>query len=156
VDLNLTKPEKIFTVKDHVGAMVCDREDSVMYGVSWEARRITRWTFGGMEQYRYNTPSHFLVYQDAKYVGDHLMLASGMSKIKFISDGQEEFWKFGSMALVELATGKIVNEIPVLIYCGNGCVITHNPMDVMIRDQKLQFIFTPDDNETMIYIYECR
>jgi len=154
VDTDLTKAEKIFTVGDHIGALVYDRDDDLLYGLSWGSRRIYCWTPVGFELYRYNNPSHFVDYQDAKYVGDNLMLASGMNNFNFGVAGQKDIREFGGMALIELPTGRIVNEIPILIYCGNGCVITHNPMDISVSDQKLQFYFAPEDNKTTIYIYQ--
>ena len=154
VDTNLTNAEKIFTVGDHIGGLVYDRDDDLLYGLSWGSRRIYCWTPGGFELYRYKNPSHFVDYQDAKYVGDNLMLASGMNKFNFGIAGQKDVREFGGMALIELPTGRIINEIPVLVYCGNGCVITHNPMYISISNEKLQFYFAPQDNKTIIYIYQ--
>jgi hypothetical protein len=154
VDPNLRKAEKVFTVRDHIGDLVYDRDSNLLYGASWGSRRIYCWTPEGYEIFRYSNPSHFVDYQDGKYVGDNLMLASGMNKFNFGSGDQEDVREFGGMVLIELSTGRIVNAIPVLIYCGDGCIVTHNPMGVEVTDGKLQFYFAPENDETTIYIYQ--
>ena len=95
-------------------------------------------------------------FQDDKYVGANMMLASGMNNFDFGAGGQKDIREFGGLALIELATGKIVHEVPVMAYQGEGTVITHNPMDVKLRDGKLTFYFAPEDNQTSIYIYQAQ
>ncbi len=156
VDVDQMKAEEMFSVPDHIGGLVYDREADLLYGLSWGSRTIYCWTPNGAELYRYDNPSHYVDFQDAKYVGANMMLASGMNNFDFGAGGQKDIREFGGLALIELATGKIVHEVPVTVYQGEGTVISHNPMDVKLRDGKLTFYFAPEDNQTSIYIYQAQ
>ena len=84
------------------------------------------------------------------------MIASGMNKLDFGYGGLEAIRELGGMALIDLPTGKIVHEVPIMIYLDGEMVISHNPMDVEVNVGQLNFYFAPEDNHTTIYIYQPR
>ena len=155
VDIDKMQAEEMFSVSDHIGGLVYDRDANLVYGLSWGSRTIYCWTPEGSEKYRYNNASHYVDFQDAKYVGANMMLASGKNNLKFDVNGTKEVREIGGMALIELATGNIIHAVPVMLSQGDNTIITRNPMDVEIRDGKLTFYFAPEDNQTTIYIYQA-
>ena len=156
VDIDQLEAEEMFSVSDHIGGLVYDRDANLLYGLSWGSRTIYCWTPEGKEQYRYDNPSHYVDFQDAKYVGANMMIASGKNNLNFGVSDQKEVREIGGMALIELATGKINHAVPVMISKGDGAIITRNPMDVELRDGKLTFYFAPEDNQTTIYVYQAQ
>jgi len=156
VDTAFTQCEKAFTVRDHIGGLVYNKDKDLLYGFSWGSRRIYCWTSAGVELYRYSNPSHFIDYQDAKYIGDGCMLASGLNKFMVSPAKPQDLWELGGLAMIELATAKIVHEIPLLLRSDTGVIMTRNPMDVQLSDSSLRFYFAPEDNQTIIYIYQVR
>src|SRR3954469_3095844 len=69
VDPETMKADEMFRVDDHIGAIVHNNEDGTLHGVSWGSRRFYRWTEHGAETGQWLNPSHYLDYQDCKYVG---------------------------------------------------------------------------------------
>ena len=156
VDIDQMEAEEIFDVQDHIGGLVYDRDANLLYGLNWGWRIIYCWTPEGTEQYQYDNPSHYVDFQDAKYVGGHKMIASGMNKLDFGYGGLEAIRELGGMALIDLPTGRIVHEVPFMIHLNGRTVATRNPMDVELNGGNLNFYFAPEDNETTIYIYQPR
>ncbi len=153
VDPDLDRAEKMFTVQDHIGTLAYNRDLEQVYGFSWGSRRVYCWTTAGIELYRYNNPSHFLDYQDAKYVGREMVLASGLNKWTLESLGDPRTVEIGGMALIRPSDGKIIHEIPLNLHGPDGGTVARNPMDVAGENQNLQFYFAPEDNQTTIYVY---
>ncbi len=153
VDTDLDRAEKMFTVRDHIGTVAYNRDLEQVYGFSWGSRRVYCWTTAGIELYRYNNPSHFLDYQDAKYVGRELVLASGLNKWALDGPGVPRTVEIGGLALIRPSDGKIIHEIPLKLCGGDGGTVSRNPMDIAGENQSLQFYFAPEDSQTTIYVY---
>src|SRR3954468_8498943 len=79
VDPASMKATEVFRFADHVGAIVHNTDDRTLHGVSWGSRWFYRWTLdaGGRVTNADAAPgtlrtantSHYLDYQDCKYVG---------------------------------------------------------------------------------------
>src|SRR4051812_45351278 len=70
VDPESMKASEVLRVADHIGAVARDTDESSLYGVSWGSRRIYRWTDNNRTApQRTINPSHYVDYQDCKYVG---------------------------------------------------------------------------------------
>ena len=69
IDPQTMKAERLFTVPDHIGAIVHNLADNTLHGASWGSRRFYRWTLDGKGSAS-NNPSHYVDYQDCKYAGD--------------------------------------------------------------------------------------
>ncbi|NLP10473.1 hypothetical protein GX408_08780 [bacterium] len=153
VDMDFNQAEKMFTVQDHIGTLAYNRDSEQVYGFSWGSRRIYCWTTTGIELYRYSNPSHFLDYQDAKYLGRDLVLAGGLNKWLINGSGDPRTVDIGGLALFRPSDGKIIHEIPLNLRAPDGGTVTRNSMDIADENQSLQFYFAPEDNQTTIYVY---
>ena len=86
------KATEVFRFADHIGAIVHNTDDHTLHGVSWGSRRFYRWTLGAdrrvtnagvpPEQLRTLNPSHYVDYQDCKYVGGRRMLCTGVTEMR--------------------------------------------------------------------------
>ena len=78
VDPATLKATEVFRFADHIGGIVHNTDDNTLHGVSWGSRRFYRWTLGNdgkvtdateaPEKLRTLNPSHYLDYQDCKYL----------------------------------------------------------------------------------------
>ena len=92
IDPENMKAVEMFRYPDHLGAIVHDTDDRTLHGVSWGSRRFYRWTLDRNgrvtnatvppETLRRLNPSHYVDYQDCKYVGGRRMLCSGVTEIR--------------------------------------------------------------------------
>src|SRR6185295_1001642 len=79
VDPASMKATEVFRFADHIGAIVHNTDDNTLHGVSWGSRRFYRWTLGNdgrvtnadtaPEKLLTLNTSHYLDYQDCKYLG---------------------------------------------------------------------------------------
>ena len=98
-------------------------------------------------------PSHFVDYQDCKYLGrvpDHrhpLALCGGIT--------QYGTFQLGGVALLDTETLRPVWEVPITTLSPAGNVITRNPIDVDVVDGKLRLYLAPDDDATTVFTYEA-
>src|SRR2546427_5192111 len=77
---------------DHIGAIIHNTDDNTLHGVSWGSRRFYRWTLGNdgrvtnadvpPETLRTLNTSHYLDYQDCKYLGGRLMVCTGVAEMR--------------------------------------------------------------------------
>lgn len=104
-------------------------------------------------------PSHFVDYQDCKYMGPWssytLMLCSGVASLGNPTSSSEKY-NLGGIALVDIDTMQPLAEIPVTLESEKGVRMTQNPMDFSVEDGKLRFYWAPDQHESTLYIYEAQ
>lgn len=98
-------------------------------------------------------PSHFVDYQDCKYLGpwgasQTLMLCSGVASL-------DDRYSLGGLALVDIDTMQPVAEVPVALRSEAGVRMTQNPVDVSVHDGRLRFYWVPDQHNSTLYIYEA-
>jgi hypothetical protein len=132
----------------HAGGMDFDR----IYGFSWGSREIYTWDLDGRELQRSMNASHWIDYQDCKYVPPEYMLCSGMKE--FRPPGGESF-VLGGLVLLEVRSQRPVHEIPVLVFVREDppVLLTRNPMHVELSDGELRFYFAPEDESGAIYVF---
>ena len=92
VDPRSMKATEVFRFADHIGAIVHNTDDNTLHGVSWGSRRFYRWTLGNdgrvtnanasPESLRTLNSSHYVDYQDCKYVGGRRMLCTGVTEMR--------------------------------------------------------------------------
>ena len=162
VDPRTMKPTEMFRVADHIGAIVHNTDDRTLHGVSWGSRRFYRWTLGKdgtvtnadrrPESLRTLNPSHYLDYQDCKYLGQHRMLCTGVTEMRQ-GQGAPPF-RLGGLDLVNLDDGRPVHQVPVLLWTAGGLDMTHNPVWIEPSAVGLRAYFMPDDDQSTLYIYE--
>lgn len=100
-------------------------------------------------------PSHWVDYQDCKYLGYSkrypdraVMLASGIATL---SGGVQ----VGGIAIVDAVTLVPLMEVPFMLRTENDRVlVTKNPVDVDVVDGKLRLYFLPEEHDSTLYVYE--
>jgi len=162
VDPRTMKATEMFRVADHIGAIVHNTDDRTLHGVSWGSRRFYRWTLAQdgtvtnagrrLESLRTLNPSHYLDYQDCKYLGQHRMLCTGVTELRQGHDAP--LFRLGGMDLVNLDDGRPVHQVPVLLWTAGGLDMTHNPVWIEPSAIGLRAYFMPDDDRSTLYIYD--
>jgi hypothetical protein len=164
--VNPTKMQasEVFRFADHIGAIVYNTDDNTLHGVSWGSRRFYRWTLDRngrvinpqMDPAKLSVPnpSFYIDYQDCKYVGARRMLCSGVAELQHTA-GAPAF-RLGGLELVDLAAGRPLHQVPVLLWTATGLDMTHNPAWFEATAQGLRGYFMPEDNKSTIYIYETK
>ncbi|WP_134497934.1 DUF6454 family protein [Microvirga pakistanensis] len=163
VDPETMKAEEMFRFADHVGGVVHDTDDNSLHGVSWGSRRFYRWTLDpngkptngdeAPEKLRKLNTSHYLDYQDCKYVGGHRMLCSGVTEMRITPDAAP--FRLGGLDLVSLADGRPLFQTPVLLWTAGGMDMTHNPVWMEASEAGIRGYFMPEDDKSFLYIYEA-
>jgi hypothetical protein len=153
---------QVLRFADHIGAIVHDTDDHTLVGVSWGSRRFYRWTLDKdlkptnatvpPEQLRALNPSHYVDYQDCKYVGGHQMLCTGVTELRQRAEAPP--FRLGGMDLVDLRDGRPLHQVPVLLWTAAGLDMTHNPVWIEAADRGLRGYFMPEDDTSTIYVYD--
>ena len=162
VDPATMKATEVFRFADHIGAIVHNTGDRTLHGVSWGSRRFYRWTLdaGGKvtnadvtpEKLRTLNPSHYLDYQDCKYAGGRRMVCTGVTEMRQSPNAPP--FRLGGIDLVDLAEGRPLHQVPVLLWTPGGLDMTHNPVWLEATATGLRGYFMPEDDQSTIYIYE--
>jgi hypothetical protein len=162
VDPETMKAEEMFRFADHVGGVVHNTEEKALHGVSWGSRRFYRWSLDesgkptnaneSPEKLRALNTSHYLDYQDCKYVGKSRMLCSGVTEMRMTPEGTP--FRLGGLDLVNLADGRPIFQTPVLLWTAGGMDMTHNPVWMEPSDTGIRGYFMPEDDKSTLYIYE--
>ncbi len=152
VDPQTMTAVEMFRAGDHIGAIVHDTDTHMLHGVSWGSRRFYRWTLGGVVKNSRLNPSHYLDYQDCKYLGRERMLCTGATEIRQTRDTPA--FRLGGMDLVSLADGRPVHQVPVLLWTAGGLDMTHNPVWIEPSAAGLRAYFMPEDDRSTLYVYD--
>jgi uncharacterized protein DUF6454 len=162
VDPVAMKATEVLRFADHIGAIVHNTDDHTLHGVSWGSRRFYRWTLGAdgrvtnagipPEKLRTLNTSHYLDYQDCKYVGSRRMLCTGVTEMRQAPAAPP--FRLGGIELVNLADGRPLHQVPVLLWTPGGFDMTHNPVWIEPGAVGLRAYFVPEDDQSTIYIYD--
>ena len=156
VDPETLKAIAVAEVGDHIGGVVRDTDAGTLHGVSWGSRRFYRWpmradgTIAGAPQVRAN-PSHYVDYQDCKYAGGGAMLCGGLAELR---GPGTPLLRLGGLDLVDLADGRPLHQVPVPLWTASGHVMTRNPVWVEPSGTGLKAYFMPEDDASVLYVYE--
>jgi hypothetical protein len=163
VDPETLTATEVFRFPDHIGGIVRNTDDNTLHGVSWGSRRFYRWTLGAdgkvadagqpPEKLRTLNPSHYLDYQDCKYLaGQRQMLCTGVTEMRVTPDAQP--FRLGGVDLVDLKAGRPVHQVPVLLWTASGWDMTHNPVWLEPSEAGIRGYFMPEDDKSVLYIYD--
>jgi hypothetical protein len=162
VDPATMKATEVFRFDDHIGGIVHNTDDRTLHGVSWGSRRFYRWTLdekervtnadASPESLRTLNPSHYVDYQDCKYVGRRRMLCAGVAEIRRTADASP--FRLGGIDLIDLQDGRPVHQAPVLLWTASGLDMTHNPFWLEPAEGGLRAYFMPEDDASTLYVYE--
>jgi hypothetical protein len=159
IDTTTFEVEKLFTVRDHVGGVIRDRETGHLVGQSWGSRRFYDWTLGGRQTKFWLNENHFLDYQDCEYVASRKALCSGITGLP-AQPGAVGGYELGGFVMLDLADRhRMLHEVPLQIWSTAGHVITRNPTDLDADGNQLTLYAAPDDTGegagTQILVYEA-
>jgi hypothetical protein len=162
VDPAAMKASEVLRFADHIGALVHNTDDRTLHGASWGSRRFYRWTLAAdgivtspvvaPEKLRTLNPSHYLDYQDCKYAGSRRMLCTGVTEMR-PAPGAPPF-RLGGIDLVNLADGRPIHQLPVLLWTPGGLAMTQNPVWLEPHGDGLRAYFIPEDDTSTLYIYD--
>jgi uncharacterized protein DUF6454 len=157
VDPASMKATEVFRFADHIGAIVHNTDDDTLHGVSWGSRRIYRWTVGDERATPVRTinPSHYVDYQDCKYVGSRRMLCTGVAEIRQGPQAQTPAFRLGGIELVDLAAGRPMFQVPLLLWTASGVAMTQNPVWFEETTSGLRGYFIPEDDASTLYVYDA-
>lgn len=153
---------EVFRFPDSIGAIVHNTDDRTLHGVSWGSRRFYRWTLDRTgrvtnattppERLATLNPSHYVDYQDCKYVGGRRMLCSGLADYRPAPSGPP--FRLGGLDLVSLEDGRPIHQVPVPLWTTTGLDMTHNPVWIEPSQAGLRAYFMPEDDRSTMYVYE--
>jgi hypothetical protein len=142
---------------DHFGGVVNDTIRHRLVTLNWGSRAASSWRLRPwLDAFTrplsvVRNPSHFVDYQDCKYLGrvpdqrHPLMLCGGIT--------QYGTFQLGGVALLDTETLSPVWEVPIPMLSPAGNVVTRNPIDVDVVDGKLRLYLAPDDDATTVFTY---
>lgn len=163
VDPATMMASEVLRFADHIGALVHNTDDRTLHGASWGSRRFYRWTLdrdgrvtngsAAPETLRTLNPSHYLDYQDCKYAGRGRMLCTGVTEMR-AQAGAAPF-RLGGIDLVNLADGRPIHQVPVLLWTPGGLNMTQNPVWLEPHGDGLRAYFIPEDDTSTLYVYDA-
>ena len=160
VDPQTLKATVVLRVADHIGGLVRDTDAGALHGVSWGSRRFYTWpmTAGGIDAAAAErpavrpNPSHYVDYQDCHYAGRGAMLCGGISDLR--AGRSTAPIRLGGLDLVDLGDGRPRHQVPVPLWTPAGLAMTRNPMWVEAIEGGIRAYFMPEDDASMLYVYE--
>ena len=154
----------VLTFDDHIGAIVHDTATRALYGVSWGSRRFYRWTLDGEgrvtnggvrpESLQRLNPSHYIDYQDCKFVVRDRMLCTGVAVLQ--GPSLLSSFRLGGLELVDLKESRPIHQVPVSVWTSTGLDMTHNASWIEVSPAGLRAYFVPEDDRSTIYVYEVQ
>ena len=166
VDPLSLRARKALRTPDHIGGIVHDTRRDRLLGLNWGSRTAYEWQLTSRGAKLTGTtinPSHFVDYQDCKYLGrprgfkNPVMLCSGIATLRHPGpDGQPVNYDLGGVALVDVTTMRPLNEVPFQEYTDQRQVATRNAIDVQIVDGRLRLYLVADDDQSNLLVYEAR
>ncbi len=144
------KPESVFHVDDHVGALARCGADGDLVGWSWGSRRFYRWSVDGdLRAVRIN-PAFFVDHQDCQWLGSGHLLCGGVAEVGLASGPG---W-LGGLGLLDVDDLVMEREVPFSGYSSaTGRVATHNPLWAEVHGDQLILHLLPDDGKGTILTY---
>jgi hypothetical protein len=159
IDARSMTATEVLRFSDHLGAIVHDTDSRRLHGVSWGSRRFYQWKLsddGGVlnagTPERTSNPSHYVDYQDCKYVGARRMLCSGVADVR--REASAGAFAIGGVDLIDLADGRPLHQVPVLLWTTTGLAMTRNPVWFEGTEAGLRAYFMPEDDASTLYVYE--
>ncbi|GLB36760.1 hypothetical protein LshimejAT787_0310470 [Lyophyllum shimeji] len=160
------EPTTFLRAADHHGGVVHDTKTDRLYTLNWGARNASTWQLNSKMFTQPPTgftkplnvvrnPSYYADYQDCKFLGHPkayngrgMMICSGVTTNIFNST-------IGGIALVDEETMVPVAEVPITMKSDLGTLVTMNPFDVDVVNDRLRVYFLPDQHNSTLYVYEA-
>jgi hypothetical protein len=163
VDPATMKATEVLRYGDHIGGLVYNADNKTLHGVSWGSRRFYRWTFDNdgkvsnagtrPEDLRVANRSHYIDYQDCKYLGRQEALCSGLNMYQPKKDGPR--FALGGFEIVDLASNQAIYQVPVELWTDSGLPMTYNPFWIEATATGLRAYFMPEDEKSTLYVFDA-
>ena len=162
VDPATRKVAEVFRVADHLGGVACNTDDRAVHAISWGSRWIYRFALDESGRstnadappstLRLTNRSHYVDYQDCKYVGARRMLCSGIADVP--RAGGERPLSLGGIDLVDLVSAAPLHQLPVGLRTPAGESLTRNPSFFEAAEGGgVRAYFLPDDDRATLHVY---
>ncbi|MDQ6479045.1 DUF6454 family protein [Dyadobacter sp. LHD-138] len=161
VDPVTMKVTEILRCKDHIGAVVYEPSSRMLTGMSWGAGKFYKWNLKNREPkvadffpplHAADNKSLYINYQDCHYIGNQLMLCSGLGNYK-TAEGKS--FSMGGFDIISLKDYRPVSQLPINLWSPSGRIMTSNPFWVEETATGLRTYFVPDDDgAATLFIYE--
>jgi hypothetical protein len=165
VDPTSLATTEVLRTPDHIGGIAHDTRRDSLVGLNWGSRTAYTWKLAGDRAKLRDTtanPSHFVDYQDCKYLGrphpfEHpAMLCGGIAGLRHVGPaGETVSYDLGGVAIVDTVSMRPFNELPFQEYTDQRQVATRNAIDVQIVDGRLRLYLIADDDESDLLVYEA-
>ena len=167
VDPSTMEATEVFRFDDHLGGLVFDTSAATLHGVSWGSRFFYSWKLNGdlgltenqldPAEQRVLNGSSYIDYQDCQYSAVNYMLCGGVKThaVQTIGDTASLELTIGGIDLIDLRSQRAVHQVPISWRAEGGKVMTTNPFFVEPKDDFLRFYFLPEDNESVVYIFDA-
>ena len=162
VDPETMKVVEVLRFADHIGAVIRNTDDDTLHGVSWGSRRFYRWMLDEAarvtnanarpDELRMQNMSHYVDYQDCKYVATRRALCTGVTELR--QNPAMSLFRLGGMDLINLADGRPEYQLPVLLWTVSGLAMTQNPAWFESTPRGLRAYFMPEDDKSTLYVFE--
>jgi hypothetical protein len=150
--------ETLFSVDDHIGLVIRNKDQNILIGATWDGRKFYAWPLN-----KSNVPlksatketsnlSYYIAFQDGQYIGDHLMLGSG---IRHYTLSNNQKFTLGGWEILDMKTMQPVWQLSIpMVSAVTGHSMANNPCFVESIPGGIQAYFAPDDQlKTSIYSY---
>jgi hypothetical protein len=141
------KAVEAFRVKDHLGAVVFNREEKTVVGMNWGAEAFYEWSTDGRLIRKVLNEVDEYSYQDCKYLQGPAMICSGTRQNAN-----------GGLTVVDLLDFSLIQDLHMIPRTPKKILMTRNPMAiesaVVSGEERLRYYFMPEDNNGPLYVFE--
>jgi hypothetical protein len=155
------KVEEVLRYPESIGAIIHNTDNHTLVGANWGARRFYTWrmdAFGKVtngneapDRLGIENPSFYVDFQDCKYLGNNLMLGTGLQSFKT----EDSTFRLGGLEIFDLNDFRPRRQVPLKLWSAKGASILNNPCDIESTKNGIRAYFVPDDdNDAILYVYE--
>lgn len=152
---------EVLRYPDSIGAVIHNTDERALVGANWGARKFYTWTFDEEgeianahiipDKLGIENPSFYVDFQDCKYLGNNLMLGSGIQSFK----NDSGTFKLGGWEVFDLKDFRARRQVPVKLWSDTGASMLNNPCAVEATKEGIRAYFVPDDDDkAVLYVYD--
>ncbi|MCE7043268.1 DUF6454 family protein [Dyadobacter sp. CY312] len=153
--------KEVLRYPESIGAIVHNTDNHTLVGANWGARKFYSWQVNTLGQITngnetpvklgVENPSFYVDFQDCKYLGNNLMLGSGLQSFKT----ETGTFKLGGLEILDLSDYRPRRQIPVKLWSATGASMLNNPCAIESTKEGIRAYFVPDDDDkAVLYVYD--
>ena len=134
----------------------------MLHGVSWGSRRFYRWPLdprrAGHRPRRRRRRCHARTRRTTSTIrtASTSETPDALYRRHGTAPPSDRPFRLGGIDLVDLADGRPLHQVPILLWTDDGLDMTHNPVWIEATAQGLRGYFMPEDERSTIYVYDVR